>query len=251
LAVTESAGVKNKKTFQIEVIFNPLRFYRAEFPKSKQKKPPSYRHILRFLTDYSLKSTPGAFVKRYKKLIGELEKPIILAPADKRILEKFVFPLQHAFHSYLLGDYLGCISLCGMVAEMCSILIFGITDKKIPGRKWDENVENGLFGRTFEKLNQDRRITILRTLGFINEQTYSDFDEIRLIRRKYLHYLSVEYDELENDAKTNFVSAAKILNSIMQPRIDSNRITFNSNFVKYLIREGIMRKVEQEETAKE
>ena len=70
-----------------------------------------------------------SLIKRYKEISKEKVR-FFAAPAEERILNKLVWPLRNAKASYMVGNYLGTIALCGMVSEMVAILLFDISDFK-------------------------------------------------------------------------------------------------------------------------
>ena len=101
----------------------------------------------------------GTFVTRYRDIA--CEDTLFLAPAEKNLLQKLVWPLRHAIGSYALGNFLGCIALCGMVGKMVAILLWDISKVRLKEKTWDEEAQKAIFGSTFERLNQDRRTKVL------------------------------------------------------------------------------------------
>ena len=73
-------------------------------------------------------------------------------------------PLKSAKKNYCLGEYPATIALCGVVGEMLPILLWKINDVRLKGQSITEEDEAGLFGKSFEKLNQDQRLKILKTV---------------------------------------------------------------------------------------
>ena len=73
--------------------------------------------------------TPGsavgldAVLERYKKL-NKLDADLMSFAQDLDVLKRIGFSLRGAKISYLLGNYLSTIALCGFVAEMTSILVY-------------------------------------------------------------------------------------------------------------------------------
>jgi restriction system protein len=149
-------------------------------------------------------------VARYQQISVE-ETRFFAAPAEDRILEKLVWPLRHAKSSYTLGNFLGTISLCGMVAEMVAMLLFDITEPTLNNRPMENRDREALFGRSFEKLDPYRRVEVLRAYGAIDDQTKEAFELIRATRRRYLHLWSQDHDRLADDAVSVFKAAVRLV----------------------------------------
>jgi len=227
--------------YLLQVILNPLRFFAAEFVLPGKPDVPDEKEVLRYLTDPSVDGAAESFVKRYKDLMSALDSIIIASPADELFLDKFIRPIQHAIRSYLLGGYLGCISMCGMVSEMSAILIYQMADKSIGNQSFTSESERHIYGREYEKLGQERRIDVLKAFGFIDLSTFESFDKIRQLRNRYLHYLSQDHSGIETDAKECLISATRILHFLMKPSVSSGGIAFSPVLVRYLIDHKIMK----------
>ena len=66
-----------------------------------------------------------------------------------------------------------------MVAEMVTLLWWQLAETKLNGRTVTERDEEALFGRSFEKLGQERRVEILKAHGIITSHLAHDFGTIR------------------------------------------------------------------------
>ena len=115
---------------------------------------------MRFLCPANEPLNLDTILARYKEISTEPVR-LFLAPAEQRILDKLVWPLRHAKASYMVGNYLSVIALCGMVAEMVAILLWEIADQQLNGQLMTNQDEKALFGSEFEKLGQERRVSIL------------------------------------------------------------------------------------------
>jgi len=187
-------------------------------------------------------SKPDNFVSRYKEI--SVESPRLhIAPYEEHILTKLIWPLRHAKACYMAGNYLGTISLCGMVAEMVAMLIFEISEPLVNGKPITREHEIGLFGCEFEKLGQERRIAVLKTYNLIDDQLQESFGLIRTKRRRYLHIYSQEHDTLPEDAVEVFKAAVSIVVKIIGQDVRDGAIVLNPTLLKYLEKQGI---VEQE-----
>ncbi len=143
------------------------------------RKPP-------FLCPPGTPADSASLVERYKRISTE---PVCLfaAPAEPRILEKLIWPLRHAKASYVVGNNLAVVALCGMISEMVALLLWQLAEANLSGRPMTPEDEAALFGSSFEKLGQERRVRILAVYGIVVPKVVDMFATIRLTRRKYLH----------------------------------------------------------------
>lgn len=217
---------------------NPLAFLEVDQPWAGIKKETvSYEVIMDYICTPGLKSDIQSMIDRYKEISVEPMR-LNVAPAEDRILTKLVWPLRHAKACYMAGNYLGTISLCGMVAEMITMLLFDISNVSINGKALNREGEIGLFGAEFEKLGQERRISVLRTYNLIDDQLKFSFDRIRTKRRRYLHIYSQDHATLASDAVAIFKEAITVVVKVIGQELSDGKIILNPALVKYLEREG-------------
>ena len=180
----------------------------------------------------------AAFVSRYRE-VASIDT-LFLAPNERRILEKLVWPLRNAKGSYALGNYLGCIALCGMVGEMVAVLVWDISKVSLQNRPMDESAQKNLLGATFEKLGQERRTRVLRALGLITEEVADVFDGLRGIRNKYLHVFSQPHGELADHAKVAYKHASKLVETIIGAKVSENgTAVLREDLAKYLTERNV------------
>lgn len=195
----------------ISVQVNPLTFLKVDEPWSKfDNSGVSADDVLAYLCTPEVAADVDAIISRYKMV--SVENPrIFAAPVDDRILSKLIWPLKHAKSSYSLGNYIGAIALCGMVSEMVAIMLFDLHSFKVNGHEMDIKTQKSVFGSEFEKLGQERRVSILFSYGLISSEIKTLYDKVREIRRKYLHFWSQSNEGIETDAVDCFVSTVKIV----------------------------------------
>jgi hypothetical protein len=122
-------------------------------------------------------------ISRYAKASPlDLAMPVI--PYDKLLWKKIISPLREAKKSYALGEYISTIALSGMIAEMLALLTFQLHGPFRSPEDKDISFEK------FEKLGQERRITILEQK--LAEKPIQLFNNIKNTRRRYLHLWSQE-----------------------------------------------------------
>lgn len=226
--------------FRAEI--NPLQYIEGEENiQNPHSNLSSYESFIKFLCGRELKSDIKSILKRYSEINKEY---LFVAPAEKNILNKLIWPLKYAKGSYIIGNYLGTISLCGMVAEMVAILLFEINEFKINDKKITIDQQKKLFGSTFEGLGQERRINILRTYGVIDDEFKNYFLIIKSIRRRYLHFWSQEYETISSDSLKVFLSAVKIVVKLIGQDVRKGKLLLNPAFQKYLDNLGILKKLD-------
>lgn len=104
------------------------------------------------------------------------------------VIQPIVRPLVSAKRNYCFGDYPAAISSCGTAGEMMAIFLWRTANITLKGQPMTEEHETQLFGTTFEKLGQERRIDILIAMGTIDEKQSQKLNDIRGVRRRSLHY---------------------------------------------------------------
>src|SRR5258707_5386787 len=68
----------------------------------------------------------GTLRERYEQVNG-LDVQLFLFPHEKILVEKVLIPFHQAKVAFVLGHELGCIALCGMVAEMLATFRFQVS----------------------------------------------------------------------------------------------------------------------------
>jgi hypothetical protein len=218
---------------------NPLAFLDVDEPwASVDKQQPNLDAVVGFLCPPGTAADVESLIARYKEISTEPVR-LFAAPADPRILEKLVWPLRHAKGSYMVGNYLAVIALCGMVAEMLAVLAWELGEATLRGNAMSAADERALFGSAFERLGQERRVQVLGAYGMIDATARGRFDTVREIRRKYLHVWSQDHDDLPNDAKACFHAAVALVTTTIGQDIKEGKIVLNPQLIKYLERRGV------------
>lgn len=227
---------------------HPLVLLKLEESKHPDDNKISLEEFIEFLCTPGTDSDLSSLISRYREISTE-SKQLSVAPAEPNILEKLVWPLRHAKASYIVGNYLGTISLCGMVAEMTAILIFEIADISINEKPLDSKTQEKIFGRTFENLGQDQRVKVLHAMvQGIDDEVKSWFDLIRSKRKRYLHLFSQEHTQIARDAREVFNTAVKIVVHAIGLNAKDGVILLNPKFIKYLESKGIMEVYEEDDS---
>lgn len=193
---------------------------------------------VKYLCPPGADATLDALRTRYKEISGE-SKCLITAPAEDNILSKLIWPLRNAKASYVLGNYIGAISLCGMLCELLALLVYEISEVKFNGRPSDPKNESEQFGAPFEKLGQDRKILILKSLNLIDDGLNSSLDLVRRKCRTYLHFFSEEHTNIHSDALEVFNCTVAAVDRIIGQDVQEGEVVINPSLIKYLQAKGI------------
>jgi hypothetical protein len=221
-----------------EAHVNPLAFIEIDEPWATAiKSNPSVESVLRFLCPPESPSDLPTLIARYREISTE-DVRLSIVPNEERISDKLVAPLRHAKASYMVGNFLATLALCGMVAEMLALLLWEMAETTINGQRMTTKEEENLFGRTFEKLGQDRRVKVLLTYGLISDRVRDDLELVRKTRNKYLHLWSQDHYELPKDAVSVFKAAVRVTVALLGQDIADGKFVLRPHLLKYLQRHG-------------
>ncbi len=194
--------------------------------------------FLSFLCTPGTPSDPQHLAREYRAI--NKERPQLAAPpADPHIMDKLIWPLRNAKASFVVGNYLGTIALCGTVAEMVAILVYELHDPQMRAVSMSHGDQKALFGRRFERLDQRRRIQVLGVFGMMNDEDRERLNLVRDVRNKYLHFWSEGHDSLRADAIKVYLATVSLVASAIGYGIDaSGRIRLRPGMIRYLERRG-------------
>jgi hypothetical protein len=217
---------------------NPLAFLEVDQPWASTDRTPTADEILGFLCPPGTPADTVSIVERYKRISTEPVR-LFAPPAEPRILEKLVWPLRHAKASYVVGNNLAVVALCGIVSEMVAVLLWQLAEASLNGRPMTTEDEVALFGSSFEKLGQERRVRVLASYGIVSSNVVEMFDVIRRTRRKYLHLWAQAHDRLPDDAVECFHACIGLVVAAIGQDVRDGGIVLNPKLVKYLERQGM------------
>lgn len=75
----------------------------------------------------------------------------------------------------------------------------------------DKRTQDALFGRSFEQLGQEHRVSVLRGLGLIDEEMQGWFSVVRSKRQACLHYYSADEQRSAHDAVETYKSTVSLV----------------------------------------
>lgn len=230
----------NEDTF-LDVFINPLAFLEVDEPwASLDEREPTPENIFNYLCTPGVPADVPSLTRRYKEISQE-ESRLFVAPNDQRVLEKLVWPLRHAKASYLLGNFLSTIALCGVVTEMLAIFNFELAE--IEGVEITNANGSEISEQTFERMGQKSRVRALWKNGVIDEKIKSNYDLVRTTRRKYLHFWSQDHDILPGDSVAVFNATVLIVVDAFDLGIERGKLAVKQSVISYLKNTGLSNEV--------
>ena len=228
----------SKKKPTVSVWINPLAFLEVDEPWASMKEARlDFKSVIEFLCIPGTRCDLDGLVNRYRRISVE-DPRFALPPAHEKILTKLVWPLRSAKGSYMLGNYLATVALCGFAAEMAAILLFEISEISLAGKSLTDRRQKRIFGSKFEKLGQHRRVEILHELELIGDNIEKDYTLVRKTRRKYLHFLSQDEKRIEQDAIDAYLSSVRIAVDTIVQESENGDLIYRSKILRFLEREG-------------
>jgi hypothetical protein len=173
--------------------------------------------------------------KRYLDLSPE-PVPLHMAPHEASILRNLIWPLRQAKASYVVGNYLGCIALCGLVAEKMTLLRYKLYPPRLNDAPFTEADECRI---TFENLKQSRRIAILEGFGAATLDLTANLRKVADLRNKRLHqWSSIEESAMPGEAREAFVACVAVVVRGLGLKLADGRLSMDPALFGYLQRSG-------------
>ena len=225
-----STGLRPPKAEQLSVFLAPMKFFEWEGdPAQPQPENPTPTCLLKFLCALGLPDDMAAFEARYRQ-VSQKDQRLVLFPLEPRLVENLFDPLRQAKTSYLLGNYLGAIGLCGMVAEKVAILVYALSTPDERKRK------------QFERTGQARRIRTLKDCNLVSKETVKAFGTIRAARNDYLHsWTSTRDDKMARVAVRVYGAAVQLVFTVMKIGFKDGHLRLSPPLVNYLDAQGEIR----------
>jgi hypothetical protein len=190
------------------------------------------RDLFQYFFGLPMNALSQEILQRYVEATTE-ESHTPVVPHTEAILERLLKPLKSAKKNYCLADYAATIALCGVVGEMLAILVWKINEVSLKGKPITEKEEVGLFGRSFEKLGQEKKLEILKTFGFITEAQFTSFKKIQDSRRPYLHLWTADLKNEQTDALDVFKKSFQLFKEVTGIKLaDAGSVAVNPLLMK-------------------
>lgn len=202
---------------------NPSKLFEWEpgYRAPNLPEDPSPERLLRFLCPLDVPSDMSAFRKRYIE-VSEKDEGLHLTLEEPELKENLFGPLRQAKMNYVIGNYVGSVALCGIVAEKLAILVHAMST---PSRVEREE---------FEELPQAKRIKKLKQAGYIGEQAVKDYGDIRAARRSYLHHWNIPEERTAKRAVQAYASATRLVLGVMDVQLINGNVRLNPDLRRYL-----------------
>ncbi len=184
--------------------------------------------------DLPLLALSKGILERYIEITTD-KLHLSMVPHKKEFDERLLKPLRSAKKNYCLGDYLATIASCGIVGEMLAILVWKSKKVSLKGNLLTEEDEKCLFGSSFEKLGQKRRLEVLKTFYHINDSQYKNFLLLKNNRRPYLHLWTADLGDEKEKGKECIEKAFLLFKEIINLRLENARsLSMNSSILGLL-----------------
>jgi hypothetical protein len=172
--------------------------------------------------DLPVKHLARDVLERYCE-VSDPELYTLILPVSDKLFERLLSPLKSAKKCFCLGEYIATIELAAHVAEMLALLLWQITPVSRDGTRITIEFEKGLWGRRFEKLGQEHRVSVLAAFNAISKRQAELFDKIRKTRVRYFHLWSTSSENIHADSLTCFRNAAELVKEVFQIELSDSK----------------------------
>jgi hypothetical protein len=163
---------------------------------------------------------------------GCAEPPIV--PMHPVVMGHVVRPLMEAKRCYVLGMPVACIAQAGLVGEMVALWRFRMLSSMVDGKPFDDKMQELLMGRVFDKLGQQERVRVLQALDSLDSDLVKAFDELRLIRRRYLHFMIDQTQDVDADARQALRLASVLVAKTLGVQFNEGRIVLPDKVARFI-----------------
>jgi len=204
-----------------------------EFDEAFRQKQANLEIVLGFLcwpgSDHKVEDLKARY-----DYINRISNKLKIAPVEKSLLDKVIWPLRQAKASFVLSNYISTVSTCGFIAEMIVILLFNISSINVNTNALSLDDQKNMFGDSFENLGQSRRINVLYAFKILDTKMRSILLEIKNIRNRYMHFFSQDYESLKKDAKRIYEKTEEIVTLVIGQEIKDGKFVLNANLLRYI-----------------
>lgn len=213
----------------LPVFLNPLKLLEWEPGVGTPEAPenPTLERLLVFLCPLNIPADLAAIRNRYVEA-SDKDLGVHFYIGEPAIIENLFGPLRQAKTNYVLGNFIGSIALCGIVAEKVAILIYAINT---PDEAKCEKFEKQMF--------QGRRVNKLKEKGFIERQSKVDFDCISAARKSSLHHWNSPEEDTAEPALQAYAAAVRLVCATTDFKFGDGKVSLNPGLEKYLEHRGV------------
>lgn len=208
---------------KILVKMNFPSLYLSEKDLLQIKTNPEEQHVkwmigyVEAFFGFKMESITDEMIQRHRKVITK-DYFMSVFPSHNEIETRIADHIKTAGKCYCLGMIKASIALSGLLVEM--LAIFCWQKARAAGiLEISEEREKELFGRSFEELDQYKRVDLLKEHLLISDEVKQYFDHIRDRRKSYLHYWTYDETKEDDDALKCYQFAFKIMQYMIQVAI--------------------------------
>ncbi|MCF7812457.1 DUF4145 domain-containing protein [Candidatus Gracilibacteria bacterium] len=175
-------------------------------------------------------------IKRYCEITDKDTHTSITPSQDyAQLTSRIIQPIILGKKYFTLGEYVSCIAMAGLAAEMMTLVVWNMSEFSVAGKVLNDEEQKVLFGR----IDQERRIKLLRLTNAIQDDDQKMLEEIRNIRNNYTHSWDVKSTQDKGNAKKVIRYALILFKNIsgIDLYIDKNRkqqLKVNPRFLQFL-----------------
>ena len=218
----------------IPIAINPLRWLEADEVMAKfGQGVPSAENLLDFVRGPFTRASLPECIDRYRRA-SAVDGQLFALPMPERLQRGLLNPLHNAKAEFILGHFLSCIGLCGVVAEVLCVLRFDAAEVQCGGGPLDAAKQKQLWGRPFSKLPHVQRISALHALGLIVSTTQSRLQAIASTRNKYMHIYGQEGGSEADDALDVYRSTCEVVGLILGLDVLEGRLVIHPDILRFL-----------------
>lgn len=216
----------NEKSFPMNL--HPFKLLEWETADFFPELPgnPTHEHLVNYLCSFDVDSDMSGLRSRYDD-VSKIDREITLTFEEAGIKENLVGPLRQAKTNYILGNYVGTIALCGIVAEKVALFMY------------KKHTTNKTKSKKFDRAKQIERIDCLKELGYIDEQSEQDFEYMIKARRYYLHHWNTPESQTAERAAQAYAAATRLVLAATKIIFKDGKVILESNTMSYLEKQGV------------
>ena len=211
----------------LPMFMRPLHYlaWEPEFRSSNLPENSVADELLTFLCPHDVHSDISDFRKRYEA-VSKHDRSLLMSFPEPELQENVFGLLRQAKTNYVVGNYVGSIMLCGVVAERVAILVHAI------------NTPCETERRSFQALGQKRRVDCLKRRKLVGNQSMQDFGNIRTARNSKSHDWTIPDASTAKLAVRMYSAATRLVVDMMDVSFEEGRAILNQEFRDYLMNPG-------------
>lgn len=227
---------EDKPSVEMSSYMNPLRLFQAEGAIAEKIFGEfSSDFLIKWLCNDATDEVLENVKNRYMRATS-LDGKLFLFPANERLMDAILFPLFQSKCALMLGHWGSAIAGSGLVGEMLATVRFEAENVANDNPLQSAKGQKQLFGRSFDRLPQWRRVELLKYFKLIEPSTARIFVDLAQIRNRYLHSYSEDRSDSSEDAFRAYEWAVRLTMEVLGLQIVKNRAFINPDILAYIKR---------------